>query len=45
MGVETWRFTLREEYLDVRGKKWLKTGEDCVIRSFVTCTLRKILLG
>jgi hypothetical protein len=33
------------EYLDPRGKKWLEAGEDCIMRSFVTCILHLILLG
>jgi hypothetical protein len=32
------------EYLDLRGKKRRETGEDCIMRSFITCTLQKILL-
>jgi hypothetical protein len=28
-----------------RGRKWRETGEDCKIRSFITWTLHKILLG
>jgi hypothetical protein len=31
--------------LDVKGKKWRETGEDCIMRSFTTCTLHQILLG
>jgi len=33
------------EYLDLRGKKWREDGEDCIMRSFITCTIHKILLG
>jgi len=31
--------------LDLRGRKWLETGEDCIMRSFVTCTFHQILFG
>jgi hypothetical protein len=34
-----------EEYLDLRGRKWWEAGEDCIMRSFITCTLHHILLG
>jgi len=26
------------EYLDLRSRKWREAGEDCIMRSFVTCT-------
>jgi hypothetical protein len=26
--------------LDLRGRKWRETGEDYVMRSFITCTVR-----
>jgi hypothetical protein len=26
--------------LDLRGRKWRETGEDCIMRSFITCTLQ-----
>jgi hypothetical protein len=29
--------------LDLRGRKWQEAGEDCIMRSFVTCTLHKVL--
>jgi len=25
-------------------KKWWKVGEDCIMRSFISCTLQQILL-
>jgi len=28
----------------LKGRKWREAGEDCIMRSFVTCTLYKILL-
>jgi hypothetical protein len=31
--------------LDLRSRKWWETGEDCIMRSFKTCTLHQILLG
>jgi hypothetical protein len=31
--------------LDLRGRKWREAGEDCIMRSFVTCTLHHILLS
>jgi hypothetical protein len=29
--------------LDLRERKWQEAGEDCIMRSFITCTLHKIL--
>jgi len=31
--------------LNIKGRKWQEDGEDCTMRSFITCTLHKILLG
>jgi hypothetical protein len=55
-GCETWSLTLREEQrlrmfengvprriFGPKGK-WRETGEDCVMRSFITCTLHQKLL-
>jgi hypothetical protein len=28
-----------------KGRKWQEAGEDCIIRSFITCMLHHILLG
>jgi hypothetical protein len=33
-----------EEYLDQRGIKWQEAGENCIMRSFITCTLLTYLL-
>jgi hypothetical protein len=30
---------------DIRGRKWQGTGEDYIMKSFITCTLHQILLG
>jgi hypothetical protein len=30
---------------DTRGTKWQENGEDCTVRSFITCTAHQILLG
>jgi hypothetical protein len=30
--------------LHIRGRKWQEAGEDCIMRSFITCTLHQILL-
>jgi hypothetical protein len=32
-----------EKYLDLRGRKWRKAGKDCIMRSFITCTLHQKL--
>jgi hypothetical protein len=32
------------EYMDLRGRKWQEAGEDCKIRSFITCIFQLILL-
>jgi hypothetical protein len=29
--------------LDLRGRKWQEAEEDCIMRSFMTCTLHQIL--
>jgi hypothetical protein len=34
-----------DEYLDLRGRKLQEAGEDCIMRSFVTCMIQKILLS
>jgi hypothetical protein len=31
--------------LDLSGKQWREAGEDCKMRSFITCTLHQILSG
>jgi hypothetical protein len=31
------------EYLDLKWGEWWEAGEDCIMRSFITCTLHKIL--
>jgi hypothetical protein len=48
-GCETWSLTLREEHrlkvfenrvlrrIYLRRRKWQEAGEDCIMRSFVTC--------
>jgi hypothetical protein len=41
-GCETWSLTLREEYLDQRGMKRQEVGENCIMRSFITCTLFQV---
>jgi hypothetical protein len=33
------------EYMHLRGRKWRETGEDCIMRSFITCTLHQVLWG
>jgi hypothetical protein len=30
--------------LDLRRKKWREAGEDCIMRSFITCKLELMLL-
>jgi hypothetical protein len=32
------------EHWDLRGRRWRETGEDCIVRSFITCTLHQILI-
>jgi hypothetical protein len=31
--------------LDLRGRKRWEAGEECIMRSFITCTLHQLLLG
>jgi len=33
----------RGEYLDLRGRKWQEDGEHYIMRSFITCTLHRLL--
>jgi hypothetical protein len=52
--TETWFLTLREErklrvrtgcwgeYFDRRGMRWQEAGENCIMRSFITCTLLQV---
>jgi hypothetical protein len=28
-----------------KGRRWQETGEDCIMRSFITCKLHQMLLG
>jgi hypothetical protein len=53
-GCETWSLELREEHrLRVFENRMLRrifgprreTGEHCIMRSFIICTLHQILLG
>jgi hypothetical protein len=30
--------------LDLRGRKWWEDGEDCIMRSFITCTRHQIFI-
>jgi hypothetical protein len=30
-----------KEYLNLRGKEWWEAGEDCIMRSFMTCTIKE----
>jgi hypothetical protein len=36
---------IREEYLNLRGRKWWEAGEDCIMRNFITCMYHQILSG
>jgi hypothetical protein len=29
----------------LKGRKWWEAGEDCIMKSIITCTLHRILLG
>jgi hypothetical protein len=35
----------RREHLDIRDKKSKEGGENCIMKSFITCTLHQILLS
>jgi len=35
----------RYQYLGPRGRKWREAGEDCMMRSFITCMLHQMLFG
>jgi hypothetical protein len=53
-GRESWSLTLWEEHVPrvsgnraprrIRGRKWQEAAEDCIMRSFITCTFHQILL-
>jgi hypothetical protein len=30
---------------DIKGMTWQEAGENCIVKSFIICTLHKILLG
>jgi hypothetical protein len=30
--------------LDLRGRKWQEAGGNCIMRSFITCTLHRIII-
>jgi uncharacterized alpha/beta hydrolase family protein len=32
------------KYLDLRGRKWQEVGEDCIMRSFVTCNASRNII-
>jgi hypothetical protein len=56
-GCEIWSLALRKEHTfgafenrvlrRIFGpkRKWQEAGEDCIMRSFVTCALHQMLLG
>jgi hypothetical protein len=51
-GCEIWLLTLREEHklrvlrrIFGPQRKWQEPGEDCIVRSFITCILHQIFLG
>jgi hypothetical protein len=31
--------------VDIKGRTWREAGEDCIMKSVITRTLRKVLLG
>jgi hypothetical protein len=31
-----------EKYFDLRGFKWQEISENCIMRNFITCTLRQV---
>jgi hypothetical protein len=33
-----------KKIFDLKERKWRETGEDCITRSIITCTLHEILL-
>jgi hypothetical protein len=35
----TWEQGAEGNIFDLRGRKWCEAGEDCIMRSFITCTL------
>jgi len=36
---------VRGEYLDLRERKSRDVGENCIMRSFITCAVYQVLLG
>jgi hypothetical protein len=44
-GLRTFEKKVLRKNLDVRGRKRQEAGEDCIMKSFVTCNLHQILLG
>jgi hypothetical protein len=52
--TETWSVKLmgglytegvREQGADLRGRRWQDNGEDCIVNSFIICTLHQIFWG
>jgi hypothetical protein len=39
-----WKQSARENILDLRGKKLQEAEVDCIMRSFINCTLHERLL-
>jgi len=37
------RTVSRGKHLDLKGRKWRVYREDCIMRSFITCTLHKMI--
>jgi hypothetical protein len=37
-----WCLVKHRDNFTLRGRKWQDVGEDCIMRSFITCTLHQI---
>jgi hypothetical protein len=44
-GLRVFENRMLRRILNLRGINWLEAGEDCIMRSFITCTPLQILLG
>jgi hypothetical protein len=44
-GLKRVEVDCRSQLKKKRGRMWQENGEECMVRSIITCTLHQILLG
>jgi hypothetical protein len=45
MDLRRFENKVQRKILNLRGRKWQEAGEDCIVRSFVSCMHQEMLLG